>query len=246
MLRPIAAAITLALAATVVPAHAQQFLGRVGSGCTILPANNTQGVPLDAAVPAGTTLVISVAASSKFVSDLTISDPNGSVYQALGGNQSGNAGMLVHFRTLLQRPLGAGATVQLKYANAGSGVQSCASVLGFRGIPAGSIVQDALGAAAGNSATPAVNATASSTAQQEWVLASFSTAATPGNVGAQAPATALVTVCSADISLCLLDAFYVTSTVGTPGVSLTLANAVNWTGALTALYADGIFGNGFD
>ncbi len=246
MLRPSAGAIAFVLAAAAIPATAQQFLGRVGSSCMILPASNMQNVTLDAAVPAGATLVVSIAATSKFVSDLTIIDPVGSLYQALGGSQGGNAGMLVHFRTLLQRPLSAGNTLQLQYGNAGANVQSCASVLGFRGIPSGTIVQDALGVSAGNSSTPAVSATAASHTPQEWVLASFSTTAYPGNVGAQAPASALASVCSADTSLCLLDGYYLTSVAGTAGISLTLDNAVNWTGALTALYADGIFGNGFD
>jgi hypothetical protein len=244
--RHIASAIAFALGIAAVPAAAQQFLGRVGGSCATLPASNQQAVPLDVTVPASATLIVTAAASSNFVSDLAIDDPIGSRYQALGGTHGGGAGVIVHFRTLLQRPLSAGDTLLLQYGNAGSNVQSCVSVLGFGGVPSGSIVQDALGAATGDSATLAVTATTASSAGQELVLSSFATNAAPGSVTAQAPANALAPLCSADTSLCLIDAYYSGAAVGTAGVALGLGNTVDWAGALTALYADGIFGNGFD
>ncbi len=246
MQRHIPVAIAVALGVAAGPAAGQQFLGRVGGGCTTLPANNQQQVSIDTTIPAAATVFVTVATSSNFVSDLTIGDATGSHYQALGGTHGGSAGTLVHFRAILQRPLNAGSALNLSYGNASTAVQSCVSVLGYRGIPAGAIVQDALGAATGQSTTPAVTATAASAAGQQFVLASFATNANPGGVNTTPPATALPAVCSADNSLCILDAWYAGDAIGTANVQLTIGSPANWSGALTALYADGIFGNGFD
>jgi len=228
------------------PAAAQSFPGRLGGNCVDLPAEHKQFVPIDTAAPAGATLIVSVAVSSNFVSELSLDDGLGSVYQALGGMRSGAAGAIVHFRTTLQRPLGAGQMLQLSYGNAGSAVQSCVSVLGFTGIPAAALVQNAVGAASGQSATPAVSATSASAPGHQLVIASFATGSGFLSIGATPPAQLLTPLCSAGSALCLLDAYYAGDSVGTAAVSLTAGSAVAWSGTLTALYADGIFGNGFD
>lgn len=246
MQRPLAGLTAVVFSLAAVPAAAQQFLGRVGGACTALPSSNQQFVPLDAAVPPGSTLVVTVAASSNFVSDLQVGDAAGSRYQALGGMRNGAGGMVVHYRAALQRPLGIGQNLLVQYGNAGSGVQSCVSVLGYRGIPTGSLVQQALGAASGQSATPAVGATAASVPSRQLVLASFAFNAQPGSVTAQPPASSLPALCAAGSTLCLLDGHYFDNGGATASLGVTLGSPIAWTGALTALYADGIFGNGFD
>jgi hypothetical protein len=246
MWRSISGVIGCALGLASLPAAAQSFPGRLGGSCVDLPAEHQQFVTIDAAAPAGATLIVTVAVSSNFVSELSLDDGLGSVYQALGGMRSGAAGAVVHFRTTLQRPLAAGQMLQLNYGNAGSTVQSCVSVLGFAGIPAAALVQNAVGATSGQSATLAVNATSASAPGHQLVLASFATGSSPLTIGATPPAQLLTPLCSASSSLCLLDAYYVGDDVGTAAVTLTADSAIAWSGALTALYADGIFGNGFD
>lgn len=235
------------LVALATPATAQQFLGRVGGGCfNVSPSTNLQFIALDQAVPAGATLIVGVAASSSVLSGITVEDPSGNRFQAIGGIHQAAAGALAQFRGALQRPITAGESLQIGYDNVGSGVRSCISVLGYRGVPFGSRVHDAIGSGGGQSSSPALTAGTASPATQHFVIGHFATRAAPGAVNATAPASALPTLCAADNSVCLIDTYYSGSAIGTATTQLSLANSVVWSGVLTAIAADGLFGNGFD
>lgn len=246
MQRHLVGVFALMLGFSSTPVLAQQFLGRLGAACVQLPASRQQFIPLTIAAPAGATLIVTVAASSNFVSGLEIDDSVGTRYQALGGVRNGVAGSLVHFRAALQRAIPAGQLLLLSYENAAANVYSCASVLAYSGIPFGGIVQETLGATSGQSNTPAVTATAPASSARKLVLAGFATNGAPGSITPAAPASAQPALCASGNSLCLLDAQYFDSAAGAAGISLALGNSVAWTGALTTLQADGIFGNGFD
>jgi len=246
---PRLAAMTLAALGVAIvspPVAAQTFLGRLGGACTSLPANHQQMVPLGTAISAGSTLIVTVAASSNFVSGLEIDDVQGNRYQALGGVSQSATGALIHFRSPLQRGLAAGSVLMLSYENAGAAVDSCVSVLGYSGIPFGNIVQETLGTASGQSTSPQVSANAAGSATRKLVLGAFATAGNPGNVSAQSPASALPVLCAAGNAFCLVDAQYFDDVAGTASVAVTTENSIAWSAALATLQADGIFGNGFD
>lgn len=246
MQRIAAALIGLGFGLFVSPVFAQTFLGRLGGNCVTLPANRQQIVALDSGVAAGSTLIVTVAASSAFVSGLEIDDLQGNRYQALGGIAQTTTGALVHFRSALQRGLGAGNVLMLSYEGAGDAVNSCVSILGYSGIPFGNIVQEALGSASGQSNTPSVTANAQGSGSRSLVLAAFATNANPGTVTPQNPAVALPTLCAPSGSLCLVDAQYFNNPSSTQSIGLATANSTSWSAALAQLQADGIFGNGFD
>lgn len=245
MYRPLGAAIVLMLGLNPATADAQQFLGRLGSSCVQLPSTLQQFVPLTTAAPAGSTLVVTVATSSRFLSGLEIDDPLGSRYQALGGTRS-NSGAVLHFRANLQRALAAGQTLMLSFENADTTVSSCVSVLAYRGIPFGNVVQESIGSANGQSFQPSVASTTPLPAARTLVLAGVAMNGSPGDVLPTAPATALPTLCASSGTLCLVEAQYFSSTSGVGQISMVQNDSRAWAAALTALQADGIFGNGFD
>ena len=92
MQRTAAALIGLGFSLVVSPTFAQSFLGRLGGSCVTLPANHQQMIVLNSGIAAGSTLVVTVAASSAFVSGLEIDDVKGNNYQALGGIAQGRRG----------------------------------------------------------------------------------------------------------------------------------------------------------
>ncbi len=228
------------------PAFAQTFLGRLGGNCVTLPANHQQMIPLNSSVAAGSSLVVTVAASSAFVSGLEVDDVKGNNYQALGGIAHNTTGALVHFRSPLQRGLAAGDVLMLSYESVGNAVDSCVSILGYTGIPFGNVVQETLGATSGQSNSPSVAANTQGAGSRSLVLAAFATDANPGTVTAQTPASALPTLCAPGGTLCLVDAQYFDDPSGVESIGLTTASSTHWSAALVQLQADGIFGNGFD
>ena len=246
MQRIAAAFIGLGFCLGVSPVSAQTFLGRLGGNCMTLPANHQQMIALNSAIAAGSTLVVTVAASSAFVSGLEIDDVKGNNYQALGGIAQNTTGALVHFRSALQRGLEAGDVLMLSYESVGNAVDSCVSMLGYSGIPFGNVVQESLGATSGQSNTPSVTANSQGSGSRSLVLAAFATDADPGTVTAQAPASALPTLCSPGGSLCLVDVQHFDNPSSVESIGLTTSNSTHWSAALTQLQADGIFGNGFD
>ncbi|MEO7935382.1 MAG: hypothetical protein ABIR27_03915 [Dokdonella sp.] len=245
MQRTAAALIGLGFSLVVSPTFAQSFLGRLGGSCVTLPANHQQMIVLNSGIAAGSTLVVTVAASSAFVSGLEIDDVKGNNYQALGGIAQNTAGSLVHFRSALQRGLGSGDVLMLSYESAGSALDSCVSILGYSGVPFGNVVQETLGSASGQSNAPSVTANTQGSGTRSLVLAAFSTSTNPGTVTPQSPAVALPTLCSGG-SFCLIDAQYFDDPSSVESIGLTTANSTNWVAALTQLQADGIFGNGYD
>lgn len=245
MHRSIGPAILVALALSPMPASAQQFLGRVGGGCLQLPANKQQFVPITTNAPAGSTLIVSVATSSRFVSGLEVTDPQGSRYQALDGARS-NIGSVVHLRAALQRPLTAGQVLLISYENADTTTISCASVQAFSGVTFGGVIQEATGSNRGTASLLQVATPQSTSTSRKLVFGSFVINGSPGSFSAISPATALPILCSSGNALCLADAHYFSSSGDSPAINLSAANSTTWAGTLTALQADGIFGNGFD
>ena len=238
--------ICMLLGAVSTPGHAQLFLGRLGGACASLPDVPTLTLPLDAAVPAGGTLIVTVAVSSNFLSGLTVADPIGSDYRAMGGVQAGSRGSLVQFRAALQRPIPAGQDLELNFDNSGANISVCASVLAFSGLAFGNSVQETSGTASGNSATTMVTATAAGTTTRKLILAGWLTDTDPGAITPQTPANAQPALCTNSPSLCLVDAEYFDDPVGPATIGLSFSTAVNWSGVVSTILADGIFGNGFD
>lgn len=246
MARHFAMTIGLLLGAVSMPGHAQSFLGRLGGHCAPVPAVPSLLVPLGATASAGNTLIVTVAVSSEFVSDLSISDSIGNRYQAIGGIENSVAGSVVHFRAALQRSVPAGQNLQVVFENAGSNVSACASVLAYSGIAFGSIVQQTLGTASGQSSSASVTTSEPGTTTRQLVLAGWATHANPGTVTPQPPASVLPTLCTGTSSLCLIDSQYFANPAGASSISLGFASSLDWAAAVTTLLADGIFGNGFD
>lgn len=245
MSRSISSAILMLLALSPLSASAQQFPGRLGGGCVQLSENRQHFVPINVNAPAGATLIVSVATSSRFISGLEVSDPQGSLYQGLGGTRS-NTGSVVHLRAALQRPLSAGQVVLITYENSDDSTFSCASVQGFSGIAFGNEIQEAIGSSRGMSSLLQIPVSAATSTTRKLIFGSFATNAWPGAISANSPAASQPALCSAGNALCLVEAQYFSNAGGNPSISLNAANVVTWAGTLTALQADGIFGNGFD
>lgn len=229
------------------PAFAQQFLGRVGSQCSTPVTPLGLPIALSSSVAGGQTLIVIVGVSSNFVSGLRISDPIGTRYEVLAGAQAGGVGSVVYFRGALQRGLAAGQNLQLTLDTVGNDVSACADVQAYSGIAFGRVVQESFGASGGQ--TNVVDLIADQgpfTSSRKLVLGGFVSAGDPGTISPSGGAAALPALCSGSLPFCLVGAWTLEDPSTTPEITLGLANIVSWSGVITSLEADGIFGNGFD
>lgn len=195
-----------------------------------------------AGAPAGATLLLAVAAPSGTVSDLSVDDPIGSRYFAVGSAQSASNGPVVALlRAPLERTLPGGQNLFVAFDNASIGTMICAQLYTVGGIGFSGSVLDALGTGAGTTVAQ-ISATTPSDALPELTFAVFASDAALG--AAQAPASGLGSVCAGGV--CLNGAYYFSATAGSAGVAYSGGSQTAWAGVVGAVYADDIFGNGFN
>ena len=117
----------------------------------------------------------------------------------------------------------------------------CPELDAVGGIGFSGSVLDALGAGAGTT-FPQLAATMPSAAVPELTFAVFASDAAIGSV--QSPATTLGSVCATGV--CLTSAYYFSGSGGSASVAYDGGSQTTWAGVVGAVYADDIFGNGFN
>lgn len=247
MKRLLVAAGLLVAGLAAMPALAQQFLGRVGSQCSAPVTPLGFPIPLSANVAGGQTLIVGIGISSNFVSGLTISDPIGTRYDVLVGAQSGGVGSIVYFRGALQRGLSIGQSLQLTLDTVGDDVSACVDVQAYSGLAFGRDVQESFGtASAVSNVVDLIAGQGMYTGSRKLVLGGFISAGDPGALSPAGTASTLPLLCSGAQPFCFGEAWSFEYLGAAPQITLGLANTVAFSGAITSLQADGIFGNGFD
>jgi hypothetical protein len=236
-------ALTLVLGSfAATPLLAQDAPQLVAQNCTLLSAP-PQVLSLASAVPAGATLLVSVALDSNNVSGLSVSDSAGSGYVGVGGYQSPAAGLaLAVLRAPLERALPSGSQVKVDYVNASANTTSCVQIHAARGVAFSGESLDTSGAASSATSTQPHASTASlASAAPLLHFAAFASNAVIGSP--VAPALSAASNCAPTV--CLNSAYDfsdgdVTATISFDGT------APSWLGTIGALYDDDIFGNGYN
>lgn len=237
-----AACLTISTAGLFASATHAQSVNLLAQDCAALADPPQMLLTTGAGAPAGSTLLLAVAAPSGAVSDLSVDDPIGSRYFAVGSAQSASNGPVVALlRAPLERTLPAGQNLFVAFDNASIGTTICAQIYVVGGIGFSGSVLDALGTGTGT-ATAQLSATMPSAAVPELAFAAFASDAAIGAV--QAPATGLGSVCAGGV--CLNSAYYFSGTAGSAGVAYSGGSQTVWAGVVGAVYADDIFGNGFN
>jgi hypothetical protein len=237
-----AACVAISTAGLFASAVHAQSVNLLAQDCAVLADPPQMLLTTGAGAPAGSTLLLAVAAPSGAVSDLSVDDPIRSRYFAVGSAQSASNGPVVALlRAPLERILPAGHNLFVAFDNASIGTTVCAQIyvvgdMGFSGS-----VLDALGTGTGTT-TAQLSATMPSAAVPELAFAAFASDAAIGAV--QAPATGLGSVCAGGV--CLNSAYYFSGTAGSAGVAYSGGSQTVWAGVVGAVYADDIFGNGFN
>jgi len=222
-------------------AHAQS-LSLLAQDCAPLSDPPHLLLGTGAGAPAGSTLLLAVAAPSGAISDLSAEDPVGSRYFAIGSAQSATNGPVVAMlRAPLERALPAGLDMIVAFDNASSGTMVCAQLYTAGGLGFSGSVLDALGTGTGTT-TAQLSATMPSATVPELAFAAFASDEALGT--AQSPAVALGSVCAAGV--CLNSAYYFSGTGGSASIAYGGGSQTVWAGVVGAIYADDIFGNGFN
>lgn len=219
-----------------------QSISLLAQDCAPLSAPAQMLLGTGAGASAGSTLLLAIASASGSVSDLGVEDPAGSHYLAVGSAQSAaNGPVIAVLRAPLERRLPPGLDMIVSFDNASSGTMVCAQLYAIGGIGFSGQVLDALGTGEGTSVAQ-ISATMPSAAVPELAFAAFASDEALGT--AQAPAAALGSVCAAGV--CLNSAYYFSNAAGTASVAFGGGSQTVWAGVVGAVYADDIFGNGFN
>lgn len=228
--------------------QAQTALGTIAASCVTLPASRQHSLTVTTPIARGNSVLIAAGVDSGAATDVSVSDSKGNFYPGVAGRQ-GNAIAVtsIMLRAPLQKALGVGDIITVRYGAINAGQTSCVGVYGFSQIAASSQVLDTAGSGDGRAATTlAVSGIGNSRGLPNLVFAGFATNGSVGAVTAIPPATALPSVCAASGTVCLVAAYRATNTAGSQAISLSIGSARDWSGVLATLHADSIFFSGFD
>lgn len=227
-------------------AAAQQYAGPVASACPTVDAQGGVTVPTTQGVSAGAVLLVSVATKAAVLSDLAVSDPNGSSYLPIGSTHVRGSGLTVStFNARIAQTLASGAALRVKGGNLPAGSSLCVTAGQVDDLGTGFAQLHSAGSTQGSGSSLVGSLDRPGNGVPQLLIAAFATAGDPGALSASG-LTLLPTVCDINGALCLVSGTTDRADIGAYSVGAAATNPVAWVGAAAGVYRNSIFSDGFE